>query len=82
MTETIIVNGKEQRIEVYVVVTNGENNEVVAEFDNMGDAGKHFGGQYGKRWAAAEWIDEDGNLNPAVYADTKRKAIAKLKSVL
>ena len=49
----------------------------------MRETNKHWGEYlYDKKWSAAEWIDEDGNVNPAVYADTKRAAISKLKKVL
>lgn len=83
MTETIIVDGKQQKIEVNVAVIDKLSNTIVAEYDNMREANKHWGEYlYDKKWSAAEWIDEDGNVNPAVYADTKRAAISKLKKVL
>lgn len=83
MTETIIIDGKAQKIEVYVAVIEKLSKVEVAEYDSKKEARKDFGEYiYGIKWAAAEWIDEDGNTNPAVYAGTKREAIAKLKEVL
>ena len=83
MTEIIIVDGRQQKIEVYVAVIEKLSKTVVAEYDNMREANKHWGEYlYDKKWAAAEWIDEDGNVNPATYADSKRAVISKLKKVL
>ena len=42
-------------------------------FDNKKDAFKY---------AAAEEINEDGDVNPAVYGDTLKEAMDKIKSVL
>lgn len=81
--ETIIVDGEEKKIEVYVAVVEKLSGVVVGEYENMREANKHWDENlYEKKWVAAEWIDDDGNVNLPVYADTRRKAIAKLKSVL
>ena len=56
---------------------------VIEEFDSMADAKKYM-----KRvpctfkYAAAEEINDDGDVNPAVYGDTLKEAMDKLKSVL
>lgn len=59
-----------------------DGNEVVDSFDNMREATKEYDKhEYELKWAAAERIDEKGNLNFPVYANTKRDAVAELKKV-
>ena len=59
--------------------------EYVDEFDSMAEANASFykrAGGYEFKYAAAEWINEDGDLNPAVYGDTLKEATDKLKELL
>lgn len=61
-----------------------EYGEVVNEFNSMADAKAYYKGLYGYdfKYAAAEKINEDGDVNPAVYGDTIKEVMDKLKSVL
>ncbi len=81
------VKYKNYTIEVWVELYDPEDDEVVQYFETTREAR-----QYRKiwpvykdcviRWAAAEIIDKDGNLNPSVKAETKTEALKKLKKVL
>jgi len=56
---------------------------ILGEFDSMVDAKKAMkGAPCTFKYAAAEEINEDGDVNPAVYGDTLKEAMDKLKSVL
>lgn len=56
---------------------------IIGEFDSMADAKKAMrGAPCTFKYAAAEEINDDGDLNPAVYADSLKEATDKLKSVL
>jgi hypothetical protein len=61
-----------------------EHGEVVNEFDSMADAKAYYKGHngYDFKYAAAEEINDDGDVNPAVYGDTLKEAMDKLKKVL
>ena len=56
---------------------------IVGEFDSMADAKKAMKGTHCTfKYAAAEEINDDGDVNPAVYGDTLKEVMDKLKSVL
>ena len=56
---------------------------ILGEFDSMSEAKKDMKGTHCTfKYAAAEEINEDGDVNPAVYGDTLKEAMDKLKSVL
>lgn len=58
--------------------------EVVDEFDSMAEAMANYKGSngYSFKYAAAEEINDDGDCNPAVYGDTLKEAMDKLKKLL
>lgn len=61
------------------------NGEPVDEFDTMAEADASFykkAGGYEFKYAAAEQINADGDVNPAVYGDTLKEATDKLKEIL
>jgi hypothetical protein len=70
---------------VTVAVCDTERN-ILAEFDSMKEARtfvKNEGYSNVEFWyLAAETINEQGDLNPACWARTKKEAIAKLKKAL
>ena len=56
---------------------------IIGEFDSMADAKKAMKGAPSTfKYAAAEEINDDGDVNPAVYGDTLKEAMDKLKKVL
>lgn len=56
---------------------------VLGEFDSMAAAKKDMkGAPCTFKYAAAEEINDDVDVNPAVYGDTLKEAMDKLKSVL
>ena len=65
-------------------VTVFENGESVGEFDSMADAKAYYTNPdgYEFKYAAAEEINDDGDVNPAVYGDTLKEATDKLKAIL
>lgn len=74
---------------IYRWVAVFEHNEPIAEFDSIGDAKAYFSDTNGHelngyefKYTAAEVIDEDGNVNPAVYGDTLKEVMNKIKSIL
>lgn len=58
--------------------------DICDEFDTMKEAKKAYKGVGGARfkYAAAEEINEDGDCNPAVYGDTLKEVMDKLKKLL
>lgn len=66
---------------IYRWVAVFEHNEPIAEFDSMGDAKAYFSGTTGYefKYAAAEVIDKDGNVNIAVYGNTLKEAMDNLR---
>lgn len=81
--EKINVGKKTYKIETFVVVFLSDGKTQVDECLDMREAKKKYPHHYYiYRWAAAEWINEDGDLNPCVYGNTKREAISKLKNTL
>lgn len=57
---------------------------ILGEYDSLSDAkriwGKHLGVTL--KFAAAEWINKDGDLNPAVYGDSLQQVTDKIKKLL
>ncbi len=83
MTREIKVNGKRVKIEVFITVFDKLTDSPCDEFDDMKEAKYQYDTQdYYYRWSAAEYINEDGDINVPFYADKKSEAIAKLKSYL
>lgn len=66
---------------IYRWVAVFEHNQPIAEFDSMGEAKACFSG-FEFKYVAAEVIDKDGNVNPAVYGDTLKEVMNKIKSIL
>lgn len=66
----------------WVAVFWGE--EIIGEYDSMPEAKKEWSFKDGitYKYAAAEEINEDGDVNPAVYGDSIKEVMDKLKSVL
>ena len=63
-----------------------KNGRVIYECDTIAEA-KKWNRQFGSpmndiQYWAAETINADGDLNPAVYADTRKEARDKLKQIL
>ena len=58
--------------------------DICDEFDTMKEARGAYKGVKGARfkYAAAEEINEDGDVNPAVYGATLKEATNKLKKLL
>ena len=77
---TIKKGNQSYKVETFVVVFNSFG-DIVDEVCDMREAKKSYKG-YSFKWAAAELIDEDGNLNPSVYGATKQEAISNLRKLL
>lgn len=77
---TIKKRNQSYKVETFVVVFNSFG-DIVDEVCDMKEAKKSYKG-YSYKWAAAELIDEDGNLNPNVYGATKQEAISNLRKSL
>lgn len=77
---TIKKGNQNYKVEIFVVVFNSFG-DIVDEVCDMREAKKSYKG-YTFKWAAAEQIDEDGNLNPNVYGATKQEAISNLRKSL
>lgn len=81
------VKWKGYTIEVWVELYDPESDDVVQYFETVKEA-KHYQKVWPVyknneiRWAAAECIDAEGNLNPSVQADSRKEAIEKLKKIL
>ena len=83
MTREIKVNGRNVKIEVFVTVFDKLTDSPCDEFDTIQEAKYQYDAQdYYYKWTAAEYISENGDINIPCYAETKSKAIAKLKSTL
>lgn len=56
---------------------------IIGEFDSMADAKKAIKGTPCTfKYAVAEEINEDGDVNPAVYGDTLKEAMDNLKKII
>lgn len=80
--ESIIGN-----IVVTIAVCYGKHKNIIAEFDTMKEARKYVKDEGYKDsieywYLAAEIINEDGDINPAVWAKSKAEAVRKLKKLL
>ena len=69
-----------------VAVIDQYTNKVLWECDTIAEARK-WNKKYGDpmndiQYWAAEIINQNGDLNPAVYADTRKEARDKLKQIL
>ena len=69
---------------IYRWVAVFEHGEGVNEFNSMADAKAYYKGLYGYdfKYAAAEEINEYGDVNPAVYGDSLKEVMDKLKKIL
>ena len=76
------VKWKDYTICRWVVVFAGA--DICDEFATMKEARDAYKGVRGARfkYAAAEEINKDGDVNPAVYGDTLKEAMDKIKEVL
>lgn len=76
------VKWKDYTIVRWVAVFAGA--DVCDGFDTMKEARDAYKGVGGARfkYAAAEEINKDGDVNPAVYGDTLKEVMNKLKSIL
>lgn len=78
---------KNHEIEVWVELYDPEDDFIAQYCESVKEA-KHYQQvwpQYAHcaiRWAAAEIINEDGDVNPSVNGTTKKEALDKLKKVL
>lgn len=77
-----VIKYKGYTIVRYVAVF--ENGQPIAEFDSMAEAKAYYEGceGYEFKYSAAEQINDDGDVNPAVYGDTLKEATDKLKAIL
>lgn len=66
----------------WVVALAGDS--VIGEYDSITEARKAMKGVPGVRfkYAAAEHINADGDVNPAVYGETLSDATDRLKEIL
>lgn len=57
---------------------------IVDEFDTMQEAKKAYKGQQGYEfwYLAAEYINKDGDTNPACWGKTRKEALDRLKNAL
>lgn len=80
MTNVIMYKG--YTISRWVVALAGA--DVIGEYVSTTEARKAMKGVPGVRfkYAAAEHINADGDVNPAVYGDTLKEATNKLKKLL
>ena len=68
----------------WFVVLNADGEPIEEFWDSQNDAIKFAKYRDGcvVKYAAAETINDDGDLNPAVYGDTLKEVMEKIKSVL
>lgn len=77
-----LIYWKGYTISRWVVALAGD--DVIGEYDTMAEARKAMKGVPGVRfkYAAAEHINNDGDVNPAVYGETLASATEQLKELL
>lgn len=77
-----VIKWKDYTIWRWVIVLAGA--DIIEEFESMAEAKKEYKGTPGVRYkyAAAEQINEDGDVNPAVYGNTLAEVTIKLKRTL
>lgn len=77
-----VIKWKGYTIWRWVVVLAGA--DIIGEFESMAEAKKEYKGTPGVRYkyAAAEQINEDGDINPAVYENTLAEVTIRLKRIL
>ncbi len=81
------VQYKSYEIETWVELYDPEDDFVTHYCESVKEA-KHYlrvypqCSHYAIRWAAAEIINKDGDVNPSVKGATKKEALDKLKKVL
>ena len=79
---------KGYRIWVTAIAYRNLEHGYLCEFDTMREVKNFIKENYPHlrdvkyEYIAAEEIDEDGNLNPPCYGNTKAEAVRKLKKVL
>ena len=58
--------------------------DIIGEYDDMTQAKRDMAGVWGVqfKYAAAEEINKDGDVNPAVYANTLPEVMERIKEVL
>ena len=68
----------------WFVVLNADGEPIEEFWDNKNDAIKFAKYREGcvVKYAAAEIINDNGDVNPAVYGDTLKEATDKLKKIL
>lgn len=83
MAQVITHNGFQYKVETFVAVFSEFDGTLLDECSDMREAKKKFEGYLCiYKWAAAEWINEDGDLAPSVYGNTRQEAIKNLRSAL
>ena len=76
------------RIWVWAIAYRNLNRGYLCEFETMREVKKYIKENYPHlddvkyQYIAAEEIDDDGNVNPPCYGNTKAEAVGKLKRVL
>ena len=67
----------------FVVARDMDGDAIVGEYDNLKEAQEaHTGDYVYYEYGAAEVINKDGDVNPAVYGATLKEATDKLKKLL
>ena len=83
MTQVITHNGIQYKVETFVAVFSEFDDTILDECMDMREAKKKFKGyRCIYKWAAAEWINDDGDLAASVYGETKQGAIKNLRAAL
>lgn len=67
----------------WIAVIDMNNGDIIDEVDSVAEYRKAYGkSNTSFVYAAAEVINKDGDVNPAVYGATLKEATDKLKNVL
>ena len=81
MTELL----KGRKVDVSVAVCHSGTKDIIDIFDDMHQAraaAKRLGQDICYWWLAAEWINDDGDVNPACWGKTRGDALNRLRTVL